>query len=355
MRYLKTGLTELDESLANPGYTLLSPLYQQKSILIDLKGEVVHQWDLPGRPGNYAYMLENGNLLAATWAGGGPEGAAARGGRLTELDWDGNVVWEYIDEYQHHDFRRLKNGNTAYLGFELLPESAIADISGGESDEHHAEGVWGDYIREVNPAGETVWEWHAHEHLDFKKYPLSGPTPNHHEYAHPNTIVPLDDGNYLICYRLLDMVAIIDRDSGNYIWERRVEQWGGPHDVQFLDNGNMMLFANRWNKGPWRGSAIIEFDKDSGETIWEYRGDPTHTFDSHFISGCQRQPNGNTLICEGQWGRIFEVTTEGNIVWEYVNPFFSEAAPVAGVRPGNYVFRSYRYAADSPQIQGRLG
>ena len=31
--------------------------------------------------------------------------------------------------------------------------------------------------------------------------------------------------------------------------------------------------------------------------------------------------HGNTLICEGSNGRIFEVTPAGEIVWEYVNPF----------------------------------
>ena len=185
-----------------------------------------------------------------------------------------------------------------------------------------------------------------------KNIPLTPFATSRHEYAHANTIVPVEDGNYLICHRLLDMVAIIDRNSGRYAWERREPGWGGPHDIQILDNGNMMIFANRWNLGPWRGSEIVEFDRNSGDTVWSYRGEPTHTFDSHFISGCQRLANGNTLICEGQWGRIFEVTTDGDLVWEYINPFFTEPEP--GRLPGNNLFRAFRYTPDSAEIRGRL-
>jgi hypothetical protein len=31
-------------------------------------------------------------------------------------------------------------------------------------------------------------------------------------------------------------------------------------------------------------------------------------------------PNGNTLITESDGGRLFEVTADGQIVWEFVNP-----------------------------------
>ena len=42
------------------------------------------------------------------------------------------------------------------------------------------------------------------------------------------------------------------------------------------------------------------------------------------MGSAQRLPNGNTLIAESSFGRFFEVTTEGEIVWEYVNPFFGK-------------------------------
>jgi hypothetical protein len=84
--------------------------------------------------------------------------------------------------------------------------------------------------------------------------------------------------------------------------------------------------------------------------VWEYRGRPSYTFFSPHISGAQRLTSGNTFICEGQWGRLFEVTPEGDIVWEYVSPFMG--ADRNG-DPSNEIFRAYRYAAGSRQIRNR--
>jgi len=36
------------------------------------------------------------------------------------------------------------------------------------------------------------------------------------------------------------------------------------------------------------------------------------------MSSTQRLVNGNTFICESNTGRVFEVTKEGEIVWEYI-------------------------------------
>ena len=61
-------------------------------------------------------------------------------------------------------------------------------------------------------------------------------------------------------------------------------------------------------------------------------------FYSPFISGAQRLPNGNTLICSGVKGRLFEVTRDGEIVWEYMSPYFRTRA----FGETSLVFRAYR-------------
>jgi hypothetical protein len=78
--------------------------------------------------------------------------------------------------------------------------------------------------------------------------------------------------------------------------------------------------------------------------VWEYQDQSLFDFFSPYISGAQRLPNGNTLICEGCDGRIFEVTPAGQIVWEYVSPYF---VPEPG-RPGlnNWVFRAFRHTPE---------
>ena len=52
-----------------------------------------------------------------------------------------------------------------------------------------------------------------------------------------------------------------------------------------------------------------------------------------------------TLVCEGNFGRLFEVTLEGRFVWEYVNPYFAPPVVPRDAPPQNLVFRAYRYSS----------
>ena len=60
------------------------------------------------------------------------------------------------------------------------------------------------------------------------------------------------------------------------------------------------------------------------------------------MGNAQPLPNGNTLINEASFGRFFEVTREGQIVWEYVNPYFGGPSNAET----NAVFRALRYSAE---------
>ena len=87
---------------------------------------------------------------------------------------------------------------------------------------------------------------------------------------------------------------------------------------------------------------------------WSYPEFPFSDFFSPNISGAQRQPNGNTLICEGNSGHLFEVTPEGEMVWEYITAYNQFGAVNQGEDPfGNATFRGYRYAPDHPAFEGR--
>ena len=89
------------------------------------------------------------------------------------------------------------------------------------------------------------------------------------------------------------------------------------------------------------------------EPMWSY--EDRGKFYSPFISGAQRLPNGNTLVCEGARGRVFEVTRAGEVVWDYYNPLGGEIAPSGqgGNAPPQSLFRALRYGADHPALAGR--
>jgi len=351
MRFSEFGVTKYDRTRASPGVTLFSPLHQKVSYLIGMQGEVLHQWNLTAAPGSYGYLLPNGNLLIAIKTENGPSEMRAGGGKIQELDWGGNIVWEHQDDYQHHDFRRCDNGNTIYLGWELMPEDYAACVSGGEHGLTHPDGIWGDIIREVSVDGETVWEWRMWENIEIEKYP-NAPMAGRREWAHPNSLMLLSNGDIMVSWRHNNLIAVIDKKTGKFNFEWCGSELGHQHDFQVLKNGHYMVFVNQNPGPPGEGSKVLEFDPKTKETIWEFVGSPRYTFHSPFISGAQRLKSGNTLICEGMWGRMFEVTPDKEIVWEYISPYFTTQNTEDPIH--NNVFRAYRYDVNGPEIQNRV-
>jgi hypothetical protein len=84
-----------------------------------------------------------------------------------------------------------------------------------------------------------------------------------------------------------------------------------------LPDGHILVFDNGVRR---KYSRVLEVDPASGEIVWEYRGEVPELFYSEARGSAQRLPNGNTLICESDRGRAFEVTPGGEIVWLWKNP-----------------------------------
>ena len=118
---------------------------------------------------------------------------------------------------------------------------------------------------------------------------------------------------------------------------RPLDRTSGQHDAQIIPEGlpgagNVLVFDNEGEAGypavPMSeigGSRVLEIDPVKQQIVWQYTGEdsggPGWSFRSTHISSARRLPNGNTLICEGQAGRVFQVTRDGEIVWEYVNAY----------------------------------
>lgn len=349
-RTRKLGLTGHDPAKAFQGYTLYTPMFGAGTVyLLDMEGNLVHTWRAPLPPGLYGYLLPNGNLfyLGKTPVEPGaffPTWPIFKGGALMEMDWEGKVVWEHYDPAHHHDGRRTEAGGAVYLANELVPPEVQSDVRGGLPGSEHEGRLWADRIVEVDAQGRTVWEWHAWEHLDPERDVIT-PTDLRHEWSHGNTVVPLPDGDVMVSFRNISTVARIDRDTGKFVWRLDGALLSQQHDPSLLPNGNVLIYNNGSRREhPVIFSNVIEVEPETGRVVWEYRDrSSVMSFFSSYLSGAQRLPNGNTLVCEGLTGRIFEATRAGEIVWEYVNPHFFEA-PVFGTT--NAVFRAFRYGAE---------
>jgi len=145
------------------------------------------------------------------------------------------------------------------------------------------------------------------------------------DVLHTNTLQLLDDhpgglwrkGNVLVSVRNLDLVAVLDLESGTVAW------WWGPgelsrqHQPSVLPEGNLLVFDN----GTARGlSRIVELDPVTRRIVWSWEGSPEEPFFCGAMGGVQRLPGGNTLITDSSAGRAFEVDATGTVVWDFFNP-----------------------------------
>ena len=328
-RIAKTGLTAHDPAKACEGYVLFSPLNATNAtILIDTDGNEVHRWNYDTPPGNYAYLLPNGNLFLNAKMDHAfektmpPAFPLFKGGAMRELDWEGNVVWEHVDPYHHHDGRRLPHGGALYLSFEFMEPEESAAVQGGGAPTPE---MLADVVVEVDAEGKTLWEWRAKDHCD-PAIDILPDTTNRWEWTHLNAAFFLDDERVLMSSRQLSELLIVEKSSGKIIERHGPGPFYGQHDPHVLENGNLLLFDNgcyRPAGGSITYSRAIEYDMQARDVVWEYRDSPFFNFYSPMVSGVDPLPNGNVLITEGSSGRIFQVTREGEVVWEFINPHFA--------------------------------
>ena len=352
----KMGLTFYDKAKVTPGFTLFSRNFSNQVWLINIDGKVVHEWKTTGGATHFNYLLPNGNLFVCERLEEGPKVVSGKSGRMREYDWDGNVVWEHLDDHQHHDARRLDNGGAVYIAWKLLSNDEAMRVKGGlPGTEIDGNKIYGEVIREVDKAGRVVWEFFNNGPEFLDKYEITPLSPRE-EYGHANTVAVLPNGDYLVSYRVFNLLAILDRQTSKLKWEFQDHKLGGQHDSHMLDSGNILVFANGHNSpgGIPNTSQVWEIDPKTKEIIWRYfpKKNPL-TFWSPHISGCQRLDSGNTLICEGGHGCIFEVTYDCKVVWEYINPSYGPHPTLSGSEI-KWVFLAKSYAADSPEIRNGL-
>ncbi len=376
-----TGVTKYVRGKAYNGYTLYTSLTTDKVKLIDMMGNVVHQWSTGAQAGMYGELLDNGNLLYSgrtdSGYGAGDYHMSGKGGTLREITWDGKVVTEIKSPNAHHDQCKMTNGNYLQFMWEKTPEQIAKKIPGGIAGTEFKGGViFEEVIAEFTPEGKKVWEWRASDHLSPNDCPIC-PLNDRLEWLHFNSIFYLPEDNpvtkeesILLSLRHTSQLIIISKKTGKVIWEYggcKDGEWGklgAQHDAQVIaaglpGAGNILVFDNGMNlasvpaAGLYWGiahSRVLEIDPKSKKVVWQYENkdkewkfpiDRLWLFNSPYISGAQRLQNGNTLVCDGANGRLFETTKGGEIVWEFINPDHKA------------IFRAYRYGPEAPALKGK--
>jgi Arylsulfotransferase (ASST) len=356
-RRTRTGLIAHDPALAEPGYTLFAPMYGDGTVyLVGMDGTVAHTWQMPYRPGLYGYLLDNGHLFYGGKIMEDLDRFEAwprfKGGAVLEADWHGRIVWEIRHHDHHHDARQLRNGNVILLCLRPLPPEIAARVQGGLAGTEANGTIYADYLLEMTTKGEVVWEWRSWDHLDPAAHPITA-QDHRAEWTHGNTVAETPDGHLVVSFRNISTVVMIERATGQIVWELGSPPLAQQHDPRPLPDGNILVFDNGTHRrdDPAPFSRVIEVEPRTRAIVWEYSDQSLFEFFSPYISGAQRLANGNTLVCEGCDGRIFEVTQGREVVWEYVSPHFFQEPGRAGLN--NWVFRAFRYTEEEIEAARR--
>jgi len=301
---------------------------------------------------------------------------------------EGSTIWS---ARQHHDWQReslpagyyspesapvVEGTSTLILTHTNRMQPKVADVM-----------LEDDRLVEVSWKGELLWEWVASDHIDELGFAPDARKAikaaqsfnkargsfdwlhiNSAHYVGPNRWFDQGDmrfapNNVIISSREASLLAIVGRD-GKIVWRlgpdfseskelRSIRQIIGQHHAHIIPKGlpgagNLLVFDNGGSSGYGFASPIapdgvgafarstsrvVEINPVTLELVWSYTNP---RFFSTNISSAQRLPNGNTLITAGAGGRMFEVTTQGAIVWEYMYPLFG------GANASNAVYRAYR-------------
>lgn len=339
------------------GYTIFSlPIKGNQGgvFLIDGNGKIVHEWKLDSSNIKAwlvprAKLLNNGHVIVVRGH------MMSKDGGIQEYDWDGRLVWEYSPPLgyfgPHHDVFRKTSGNTLLICREEVPKKYREKAE----DPRRRDLLYSDVILEVTPDKKIIWDWHEYEYLninrcnkivalsDWWRWPNTIPHNNTiTDWTHTNTVQALPKnkwhdegderfkpGNILVSLRQLDLILLVDRDTKRMVWDYTGDYKGGlsgQHESYMIEkgmpgSGNILIFDN--GASPYKDlvhtgcSFVLEVNPISKKVVWKYEN--AEKFHSTFTCSSQRLPNGNTLINETAGGRIFEMTAEGEIVWEYVH------------------------------------
>jgi arylsulfotransferase ASST len=399
-----SGVASASATTTQP-YVLFAPIAATNTYLMDLNGQLVHQWSAASAPACSVVLLEDGTLLRPRSLGDTMfPGGGCNGGRVELLDWDGTVKWSYeysaADHQQHHDVKRMPNGHVLMIAWEKRT-SAEGQAAGRNTVPGNGE-IWVDHVIEVDPATNAiVWVWRVWDHLL-----APGDDPSAHPELFDPNIGPLAQSDWTHANAIdynpdLDQIAISLRNFSEFVVIDHstttaeaaghtggrsgrggdlLYRWGNPanygmpgpeqifgqHNAHWIEAGRpgagqLLLFDNgAAGLRPYSTAVQLApvvapngtyaYDPETGflpaEPVWRYVASPPESLFARIVSSAQRLPSGNTLLCDGPAGHFIEVTSDGQTVWSYT---------VTDTTGANNIltFRATRYEPGFPGLTGK--
>ncbi len=307
-----------------PGLTMMTVHRGGRAFLLDETGKLVHEWVLPTKVWGHAQLLKDGSILVAAIDEDTPT--------LLYLSWDSKVLFRVGDIEFHHDADQREDGRLTALIFSW---NSLPEFTQGDDEVE----VRDDSLVVLDEKG-TVLEVHSMLQMlssdpdvfTFKEVEIrpgdGKKRKDQLDLLHANSIYWMREhdakkhplfavGNVLVSMRHQDAMAIVRPETGQVLWSWGQGELSGPHDATVLANGNLMIFDNGLAH---RRSRVVEVDPDTKEIVWEWQAPNPQDIFTIARGSSQRLNNGNTLLLNSDSGHALEVTTEGEVVWEYFHP-----------------------------------
>ena len=258
---------------------------------------------------------------------------------------DGAHRWS-LDGNAHHDVAEREDGSLLLLAWEERRDRGrrvrfdrLLEVSADGGDPRE---LWSSF-----GAREALRAHHPALPLDVAPAPGADEADTVYDYHHVNTVEVLrtrdaadpvfPDGALLLCARNASLVFVLDPEDLDVLWSFGPGELDFPHAPTLTPRGTVLVFDNGWHRG-W--SRALEVDPRTDAIVWEYAAERRVEFFTKKRGSAQRLANGNTLLCEADRGRAFEVTPAGAVVWSFANPL--ETNPDASSRRRRRFYRFWR-------------
>ena len=368
VRYDESGTMVHDLAKVMPGTTLITGHWLETNWrpglrLIDVNGNTLNHWDVnieeiwPESPHtDFTQNSKNVNWNNVHGSYLYPNGDVVfniNGLSLIRMNSCGEVLWK-LPFRTHHSFDVDAEGDLW-----------VPAVNWVEEGNERAEAFPGlevpfreDTILEVSPSGEVLREIGFLESIyngGYLRYLWQYGIPRL-DIMHVNDVEILGEeladqfplfegGDILVSSRRLNLVAVMG-PTGDIKWIS-VGDFTQQHDPDFEADGWITIFDNQRdlpNPDSDIGASMIKsVNPATGETKDIYPRDGESQFYTSVGGKHQKRANGNRLITEALAGRVFEVTSRVETVWEWISePFDEKDVPE--------VFEGTRYDVDAEQV-----
>ncbi|MGI9291784.1 MAG: arylsulfotransferase family protein [Gammaproteobacteria bacterium] len=358
MRQEGDGVSRYQPEMTQPGVTLLSGMWEEELgvKMVSLEGVLLHEWrmsfnktwpvadHLYAQPhdwdstihgmvaqsnGDLIFNFEHLGIVSIDACSEENWKIASKAHHIVHKAYDGNL-W-------YSDSRKYTSPNKKFPWLRVpFHEDTLVEIT-----------PEGEILREISLLEvlyDSGWEnvlVESSEGTDADGIFRNTVTTTRMDITHLNDIEVLspdmadafdlfEAGDIVLSLRNLDLVMVMDGRTEKVKWAM-TGPWLMQHDPDFLDSGKIMIYDNRARirkRTGTDGSRILEVDPVTREVEVIYKGSPEDIFFTPQMGKQQPLDNGNILIAEPEGGRAFEVTRDGEIVWEFINRWSEEKVAV---------------------------